>query len=407
MARLLKKKGITMINQVNTEIKNVTKRLINIKRTLHANPELSNLEEETMAFIAGILETLGLDVTMNFGGFGVVGTLRGKKPGKTIAIRADMDALPITETKDTAYKSKNHGIMHACGHDAHMTVVIGAAMVLSKIADKLKGNVKFIFQPCEEAVCGANRMISEGVMKKPDIDAIMGLHVLPSMKTGTIGIKYGTMMAAADKLDIIIKGKSGHAAQPHKTVDTILVAAMVINAIHQIVSRRIDPLTPAIISIGMINGGTAPNIIADRVALKGTVRSLTEDVRDSISKTIETVVNGVTQAMGAGYEYSFEKGSPPLKNDDKMVDLLKITAEKALGKKNVSIIDEPTMGGEDFSMFLKEAPGVFFRLGSGNEKKDTHHPLHNNMFDVDEDAIAVGVKVMVMSALNFLEGKQS
>jgi amidohydrolase len=393
-----------MLSSIKSELDKIVDKLINIRRALHANPELSYKEEETMAFIAGILESLGLEVKSNVGGFGVVGTLHSKNKGKTIALRADMDALPITEKRNIEYKSKNPGIMHACGHDMHMTILIGTAMVLSKMTDKIKGNVKFIFQPCEEVVGGAMGMIKEGVLKNPDVDAIMGLHVLPSLEPGKIGVKYGTMMASADKVNIVIKGKSGHAAQPHKTVDAILVAAMVINAIHHIVSRRMNPLTPATISLGTIKGGTASNIIANRVEITGTARSLTEDVRKEIANVIKTVIKGITDGMGADYEYSFTKGPPPLINDDAMTKLVEKTAESALGKDNVSKIKNPTLGGEDFALFLSEVPGVFFRLGSGSQKKDTCHPLHNEFFDVDDDAIEAGVKVMALSVVNFLKG---
>jgi amidohydrolase len=393
-----------MVNLVNLELEKIQDNLIKIRRSLHANPELSGQEEETMAFIAGILESLGLEVKRNLGGFGVTGTLYGKQEGRTIAIRADMDALPITEKKNTEYKSKKPGVMHACGHDVHIAIAIGAAMILSKIADKIKGNVKFIFQPCEENVGGSSNLIKEGVLKNPAVDAIIGLHVLPSIKTGKVGIKYGTMMASADKIKIIIKGKSGHAAEPHKTVDAIWVASTVVNAIHHIVSRRIDPLTPAIISLGTIQGGTAPNIIADRVEIIGTIRSLTEDARERLSKTIETVIKGITRGMDAGYECTFSKGSPPLINDDTINSLIEKTAQSVLGKENVIKIKNPTLGGEDFSLYLKKIPGAFFRIGSGNKEKDTCHPLHNDMFDVDEDAIAVGVKVMTFCAINYLKG---
>lgn len=393
-----------MIKLVNSELDKIQEKLINIRRALHANPELSGQEEETMSFIAGILESLGLEVKSNIGGFGVTGTLYGKKEGGTIAIRADMDALPVTEKKNTVYKSKKPGVMHACGHDVHMTIAIGSAMILSKLSDKIKGNVKFIFQPCEENVGGSSQMIKEGVLKNPVVDAILGLHILPTIETGKVGIRYGTMMASADKIKIIIKGKSGHAAEPHKTVDAIWVASMVVNAIHHIVSRRIDPLTPSVISLGTIKGGTAPNIIANRVEIVGTLRSLTEDAREKISKTIDNVIKGVTKGMGADYECTFFKGSPPLVNDDNINRLVEKTAESVLGKENVINIQNPTLGGEDFSLYLKKIPGAFFRIGCCNKEKDTYHPLHNDMFDADEDSISVGVKVMTLSAINYLKG---
>jgi amidohydrolase len=394
-----------MLSLIKSELEKIDDKLVKIRRSLHENPELSGKEEETMAFIAGILESLGLDVKRNLGGFGVTGTLFGSSEGKTIALRADMDALPITEKKNSKYKSKVEGVMHACGHDMHMTVLIGAAMVLSRMTDKLSGNVKFVFQPAEETVGGARGMIEDGVLQDPKIDAMMGLHVTPLIETGKIGIKYGTMMASSDKVHIVIKGRSGHAARPHETVDAIWVASMVINAIHHIVSRQIDPLMPAIISLGMINGGTAPNIIANRVEIIGTARALTEDVRLDISGSIEKVIKGVTDGMGADYEYTFTKGPPPLINDVELTKLVEKTAESALGKDNVEIIDKPTMGGEDFALYLDYIPGIFFRLGSASKEKDTHHPLHNEMFDVDDDAIDVGVKVMALSVINYLRGQ--
>ncbi|MFC1856326.1 M20 family metallopeptidase [Thermodesulfobacteriota bacterium] len=392
-----------MQEKIKAEILKINDRLVQIRKSLHANPELSDVEEETSAFIAGILESLGISVKRNVGGYGVVGTLRGKKGGKTIAMRADIDALPITEKRDSDYRSKNSGVMHACGHDMHMAVLIGAAMVLSTLTGKFTGCIRFIFQPCEEKVCGAKGMMDEGALKNPKVDAMIGLHVLPSLKTGEIGVRYGTMMASADKVKIVIKGRSGHAAQPHESIDAILVASVVITAIHHIVSRQVDPLMPAIISLGMINGGTAPNIIANRVEIFGTVRSLTEELRLSLAKKIEKVIKGVTAGMGADYEYSFTKGPPPLINDDDMTRLVEKSAGSIIGSENVVTIDKPTMGGEDFALYLKKVPGVFFRLGTGSEEKDTCHPLHNEMFDVDDDAIPTGVSVMVLSALNFLK----
>jgi len=393
-----------MQSTIEKEISKIKDTLTKIRRDFHKNPELSGQEEETMAFIAGILESLGLSVTRNVGGYGITGTLFGKKGGRTIALRADMDALPITEKRDCDYKSTRPGIMHACGHDMHMAVLIGAAMVLSKVKEKLAGNVKFVFQPAEETVGGARGMMADGVLNDPKVDTMIGLHVTPLIETGKVGIKYGTMMASADKVHIVIKGRSGHAAQPHCTVDAIWVAAMVINAIHQIVSRRIDPLMPAIISLGMISGGTAPNIIADRVEITGTARSLTAEVREGLAEMIENVIKGVTDSVGADYEYTFTKGPPSLDNDEKMTDLVKATAISALGEDNVERIQKPTMGGEDFALYLNEIPGVFFRLGTGSKKRDTLHPLHNEMFDVDDDAITSGVLVMAMSVIKYLKG---
>ena len=330
--------------------------------------------------------------------------MRGQRPGKTIALRADMDALPIQDRKDAVYASKVRGVMHACGHDVHTAVLMGTAIVLARLKDRLKGSVKFIFQPSEEnALGGAQEMMEDGALSEPVPAVIAALHCFPEMKVGTIGHKAGIMTAAADEIKIVVKGRCGHASRPHQTVDAVLVSSMVISAIHHIVSRRTDPLKPAVISIGTITGGTAENIIADRVEMAGTVRTLDIEMRGRMPRLIEDVIKGITLSVGADYEFHYRRINPPVVNDAPLDRLLKKSAVQVIGEKNVIELAEPMMGAEDFALFLEKTPGLMFRLGTGNPGKGIRSPLHSSTFDIDEDALLVGTKVLSWFALCCLE----
>lgn len=375
-------------------------KIVEYRRWLHENPELSGNEKETAAYVASVLEANNIDIKRNIGGYGVVGLIKGKVDGKTIALRADMDALPL---QDSAYASKNEGVMHSCGHDAHTAILLGVATILSKMREDIVGNVKLIFQPSEEKVDGgAEIMIEEGVLEDPVPSAIIALHVMPDLPVGTIGCKIGVMTASSDVLSITIYGKSGHAARPHQTIDAVLVAAKVITALQHIISRRIDPLHPAVITIGTIRGGSAENIVADKVELTGIVRSLNPDIRNQLPQLIEQVVKGTTMAMGAGYQFDFVKGEPSLMNDETVYSAIMESGRDILGKDNVIELSEPTMGSEDFALFAEKVPGALFRLGVSNPEKNIIHPLHHKLFDIDEDALLVGTKVMVSTAIRLL-----
>jgi len=382
------------------EIKDI---LIRYRREIHRHPELSGCEEETATYVTAILEANGIDVKRNVGGHGVVGLIKGRGEGRNIAIRADMDALPLQDAKETDYASEVKGVMHSCGHDAHTAILLGVATVLSRLKGEFDGSVKLIFQPSEEeAEGGADAMIEDGALENPATAAILALHVMPELPVGTIGCKAGVMTASADKVDITIHGKSGHAARPHQTIDAILVSSHVISALQHIISRRIDPLHPAVITIGTINGGTSANIVADTVGMTGTVRALNPAIREKLPELIEQVVKGITESMGAGYDFIFTRVNPSVVNDTSIASLVMEAGREILGSDKVITLTEPTMGGEDFSLFAEEVPGAFLRLGVGNEERGIVHPLHHTLFDIDEDALPVGVKVMACSALRLL-----
>ncbi|MBE9503131.1 MAG: amidohydrolase [Proteobacteria bacterium] len=378
-------------------------RLVKFRREIHMNPELSGNEKDTAAFIAGILEANDIEVKRGVGGHGVVGILRGRLEGKTIALRADMDALPIQDKKDVDYASKVPGVMHACGHDVHTTVLLGAAITLGSVRERLKGSVKFIFQPAEEITTGAESMIKEGVLEDPVPSAIVALHCFPELQVGTVGHRPGMMTAAADRIKIVVNGRSGHASRPHQTVDAVLVSSMMINALHHIVSRRTDPLQPSVISIGTIKGGTAENIVADHVEMEGTVRTLDLKLRERMPTLIEDVVKGIAGAMGAKYKFSYSFDCPSVSNDKEVDNLVSQCASQVIGDDKVILLNEPMMGSEDFALFTEKIPGALFRLGTGNADNGITSSLHNSSFDVDEESLFVGTELMAWIAVNYLE----
>ncbi len=386
------------------EIDSINERIIEIRRDLHKHPELSGQEEHTKYLVKGILEASGYTIKEFDDHFGLIADLKISDSAKTVAIRADMDALPILEQTGKEYASEVDGIMHACGHDSHTAIALGAAMALSKFRDKLPGNIRFIFQPSEESKDGGStEMIAGGALE--GVEAIFGLHAYPYLNTGQIGFKYGVMMASADIFTIEVFGISAHGARPHEGVDAILVTSMIVNSLNHIVSRKIDPLHPAVISLGTIEGGKASNIICDHVLLTGTVRTVNESIRNNIPKMMEESIKGVCKSMGATYNFDYQFGQPELVNHDEMVDILLKEATKIIGKENCVDLIDPVMGGEDFSEYLQLIPGAFFRLGSCNEEKQTCAPQHNSRFDVDDDALKVGMKVLSASALEFLQKK--
>ncbi len=389
------------------EAETVKEKVRKVRREIHSCPELSGEEKNTSALVASALEGLGLEVRKNVGGHGVIGVVRGEAgEGRTIALRADMDALPIQDSKKVDYASGVPGVMHACGHDVHTSVLLGTAMVLASIKDRLKGSVKFIFQPSEEkSVTGAKKMIEEGALKEPVPGAIVALHCFPELEAGVIAHKPGIMTAAADKFKVVVLGKSGHASRPHQCVDAVLLAALVVNAMQHIVSRRTDPLHHAVISIGTIHGGTALNIIADRVEMEGTVRTLSKGERLKVRALVEDTIRGVTEGMGGGYELDYEFGTPAVVNDAGVDGLIRRCGMHVVGEDNVITMPDPKMGAEDFAYFTEVVPGALFRLGTSNKAKGITAKLHTPDFDVDEKALDVGVKTLAwLSACYLLSG---
>ena len=389
-----------MLNRIKELTVSISSRLVEIRRHIHAHPELSGEEYQTAAFIAGVLSANGLHVEEGIGRTGVIGELKGTQSSDNIlAIRTDMDALPIQERTSLEYASRIPGVMHACGHDIHTTVGLGTAMILSQIASELGGKVRFIFQPAEEIAQGANWMVKDGVMN--NVAAILGLHVFPSIPAGSIGIRYGALTAAADDLEIIIIGESGHGARPHEAIDAIWIASQVITSLQQAISRTQNPLRPVVLSIGKISGGRAPNVIADRVQLLGTVRSLHPETRNNLPDWIEKIVANVCNSYNAKYQVNYRQGVPSVQNDNILTQLLQSAAEEAWTNERVQILPEPSLGAEDFSIYLEHAPGAMFRLGVGYEERIINHPLHHPQFEVDESAIMTGVVTLAYAAYKY------
>jgi amidohydrolase len=391
-----------MLNQIKNIAENLTPRLIEIRRHLHAHPELSGQEYQTAAYIAGVLSSSGLHVQEGIGKTGVIGELQGKQGENSplLAIRTDMDALPIQERTKLDYASRKPGIMHACGHDVHTTVGLGTAMVLAELREFLEGKIRFLFQPAEEIAQGASWMIQDGVMR--DVQAILGVHVFPSIPAQTVGIRYGALTAAADDLELFIQGESGHGARPHEAVDAIWIASQVITNLQQAISRTQNPLRPIVLTIGQISGGRAPNVIADQVRLAGTVRSLHPETHAILPEWIENIVAQVCKTYNASYELNYRRGVPSVQNDFALTQMIEEASREAFGNDHIQIIAEPSLGAEDFALYLEHAPGSMFRLGVGNHNI-ANYPLHHPEFEVDESAIFTGVVTLAYSAYKYFK----
>ncbi len=383
-----------MVN-VKELIQKHKEQIVGIRRELHQIPEPAYTEKKTSARVADHLKTAGLDVQTGIAKFGVVGLLRTERPGPTLMIRADMDALPVTEQTGLSFSSTHAGTMHACGHDAHMAMVLGAALVLGKMKESLKGNIKFIFQPAEEGPGGAKPMIEEGVMENPIVNYAVGCHVWPGSPEGTIGVKAGPIMAAMNRFDIRIIGSEGHGAMPHLCVDALEVGTQVVNALQRIVSRHMNPLKPTVVSVGAFHAGKAFNIVPGEAELCGTTRTFDLEIWNTWEPRIRKILQGVCDSMGARFELKFDFGYPPTINDPFMADLVRRCAEEVVGPDKV-LEPEPTMGGEDMSYYLQRAKGCFFFLGVGHPGCA---PLHNARFDFNEDVLLLGVETYCRIAL--------
>lgn len=389
------------------EARRVQSRLVQWRRHLHQNPEIGTEVPQTAAFVAGRLREMGLAVRDGVGGLGVVGLLEGGHPGPTLAIRADMDALKVTEETGLPFASKHPGRMHACGHDGHTAIALGTAEILASHREQLQGNVKFIFQPAEEGPGGAKPMIQDGALLNPKVDAVIGLHlgVIWDLPPGTVGVRSGPMMASTDRVEITIKGKGGHGAMPHQTVDAVAIGAQVVTALQTIVSRRVDPLEPAVVTIGSFHAGTTFNVIADTAVMQGTVRCLRESLRQRMPEHIERMVQGVATGMGAEASLNYLPGHPVLENDPEFTAFFAGVAKEVLGEGKVVTLSQPTMGGEDMSYFLNEVPGTYFFLASGNPAKGIVYPHHHPRFDIDEDVLWMGVALFAEAAWRWLDNQ--
>jgi len=401
----IKGQSSKLINTIEINSGKISKDVRKWRRQLHENPELSNEEKKTSKFVESQLRKFGLKPIRGVAKTGVVAVLEGGKPGPIIAVRADMDALPIEEETGLKFSSKNSGVMHACGHDFHTSILLGVAKILSEAKDEIPGKIKFIFQPAEEApsgqMVGARLMVKEGVLKNPDVEAIFGLHVDANLEVGSLGYVSGPFMASSDLFRITIRGKRSHGAYPWKGIDAIVVASEVVTSLQNIVSRKIDARKPVVITVGTIHGGDGFNIIADEVTLVGTVRTLDPAAHAKVPTLMEEIIKGITSAHGATYEFDYTNGAPVTVNDPEL------TAKSIPFLKSTSGIDSvhvnnPTMGAEDFAWFAQEVPGFYFDLGVRNEAEGKIYGVHTALFNPDEDALEIGVRTMSTLLVKYL-----
>lgn len=389
---------IKKIMRISNEIKD---ELIDIRRYIHAHPEIGHHEENTASLVAQKLKSLGLEVETNIGITGVVGILNGKLPGKTILLRADMDCLPMDELNEVEYKSKYPGLMHACGHDAHITWLLGAAMILSQLKNEIKGNIKFVFQPAEESPNGANSMIQDGVLENPHVDIAIGAHVWPEVETGKIAVKYGPAMASPDFFKITIYGKGGHGSLPHNCIDPILLGTQVYNSFLSIPVKLVSAIDPVVITVTKFVGGTTDNVIPDKVEMEGTVRTLSLEAREQLPNIMERSIKNIVEAQGGKYTFKYRSNTPPVINDEGMTGLVEASAIKVVGEKNVIRLSKPNMGGDDFSCFQQYVPGVYFFVGTYNEEKGITNSIHHPKFNVDEDILNKAAAVFAQIAIDY------
>lgn len=405
----------TFGQDLSTEFKDIEKKVIELRRHFHQNPELSNREFKTSDKIAEVLTDLGIEFTRNVAKTGIVGIIRGDKPGKVVALRADIDALPVIErnnlpfksTKKTTFLGKNVGVMHACGHDTHIAILLGVAEILSKHKDKIKGTVKLIFQPAEEGAPkgeegGAELMVKEGVLKNPDVDAIFGLHINSGTPVGRINYRKGGIMAASQSFKIDIKGKQSHGSRPWTGIDPIMISSKIIDGLQTIVSREAE-LTKeaAVITVGKIDAGVRSNIIPESASMIGTIRTLDYDMQTYINKRMKEMVPAIAKAYKAEATIEIEKGYPITFNNHKLVDQMLPTLQRVAGKDNVKNVNAVT-GAEDFSFFAKEIPGFYFFLGGMTPGNKNPFPHHTPDFQIDESGMLLGVKVMTNIVFDYL-----
>jgi amidohydrolase len=384
------------MNDLAAEVESIAPTLVAWRREFHRHPELAFEERRTSAVIRAFLESEGIEVR-SCGRTGLRGVIRGGRPGRTVALRADMDALPVAEIADHDYRSENPGVMHACGHDGHMAILMGAARLLAAQRSTLPGTVVLLFQPSEEnPPGGAQVMIEEGALD--GVDAIFGLHLWQPLPTGVVGLRQGASMAQADEFEVTVEGRGGHASQPDRTVDPVVVAAHVVVAAQTIVSRFTNPLAPAVVSFTNVHGGRIHNIIPDSVTMTGTVRTLDPETQRVVRQRFVELCEMTCRLFGATAAVTYHDGYPPVINDAASVELVRRVAARELGAAAVTTV-EPVMGGEDFAYYLHRVPGAFALLGIGDDRP---HPHHNARFDIDERALPLGVRLMTAVALEML-----
>lgn len=389
------------LSQIRLNIRSMQPQLVDWRRQLHQQPELGFQEQMTSEFIARKLREWGIEHKTGIAKTGIVATISSNYPGPVLAIRADMDALPIQEENELAYRSLNEGKMHACGHDGHIAIALGTAYYLFRHREDFRGTVKIIFQPAEEGPGGAKPMIEEGVLKEPEVEAIIGLHLWNNLPIGTVGVRSGPLMAAVENFYCTILGKGGHGAMPHQTVDSVLVIAQVVNALQTIVARNVNPLDSAVVTIGELHAGKAHNVIADTARLSGTVRYFNPEMEGYFGKRIEQVIAGICQSHGASYDLNYWPLYPPVINDAKIAELVRSVATEVV-ETPVGIVPEcQTMASEDMSFFLQAVPGCYFFLGSANSEAGLAYPHHHPRFNFDETALGMGVEIFVRCVEKF------
>ena len=403
------------LSRVRREIQALQPQLVEWRRRLHQRPELGFKEYITAEFVAQKLQEWGIEHQTGIAKTGIVATIKGSmqedrckrqnsqtiQNPRVLAIRADMDALPVQEENEVPYKSQHDGIMHACGHDGHTAIALATAYYLSQHRDDFAGTVKIIFQPAEEGPGGALPMIEAGVLKNPDVDAIIGLHLWNNLPLGTVGVRSGALMAAVELFNCTILGKGGHGAMPHQTVDSVVVAAQIVNALQTIVARNVDPIDSAVVTVGELHAGTAHNVIAATARLSGTVRYFNPKFEGYFGQRIEQIIAGICQSYGATYNFEYWQLYPPTINNAGMAELVRSQAAEVI-ETPVGIVPEcQTMGGEDMSFFLQEVPGCYFFLGSANPDKNLAYPHHHPRFDFDETALGMGVEIFVRCVEKF------
>jgi len=396
------------VNDLLEKVKQIKPYSIKIRRELHACAELGFEEYKTSKIIQRELKKLGIPFKIA-AKTGVVALIKGAYAGKVIAVRADMDALPIEEETGLPFASGHKGIMHACGHDVHMACALSLAKLLSEMKKELKGSVKLIFQPHEEMgkfnLDGAKKMIEEGVMKAPVPKAVIGLHVHPPLQTGAIELNYGKIYANADVFEIKVKGSGGHGSAPEETIDPVIAAAVIIMNLQSIVSRNVSPFSSAVISITMLKAGETTNVIPPEVLMLGTVRTLDNNTRRLVKQRMQKIISSTAKAFGATAGFNYTDGYPYFSNNSALAGLIEKAAAKIIGKKNVHISKQPSMGGENFGHFAKIAPGCYFNLGVADKKKKKPLKLHNSKFDVDENALYWGTAILAQACFDFLDKK--
>lgn len=382
---------------------NLFDEMIKFRRWMHQHPELSGNEKETAAKIHEMLSFFGIEHQCNVGGYGISAIVRGRQPGPTVAAKTDIDALPVTEKWPSDFTSLNTGVMHACGHDANTAILLGTAIQLKSMEKELKGNVKFFFECAEETVGGGELMVKEGCMKNPDVDAVIGLHVMPYLDTGMVEVKNGCLNAATNEVEIIVHGIPGHAAEPESCIDPIVVLSYIITALQTYVSRNTAATDSAVLTFGMIKGGTKGNIIPESATAKGTLRTLLPEQREHAKKRISEITEHIALGFGAHAELHITDSYDAVINDEKITDVITETAEKLLGRGAITVKEKPSMGAEDFSFYTKAAKGAYFHLGCRKPGEKEIYALHTDQFHLDEACIETGIRIQYEILLSLME----